>query len=364
VGAAPAAGAAAEAQQPRGREAARRGLVLLLLRRRVRGDGGDLVVLVGEGVLACLRGHRGEEPAAGGGGNLDRRRRPPPRLPEAEPPEEARDEADPNPPEPAAPLVPFAALLVVARRLPAAAAIAVAEQVGRRRRDGRERAGGHPRDVLGRARLRLPHERHRPGLRPVVAERQVGRGALLGEQPLVELAVLPDAQRALRHDDGAVAPVRAPRRRRLVCHHAGTGRHLALSLPDETDVTVWSRSKRPCAPGSECTCAVGGKDAAASYRTDLARWLDVTFRTHARLQTTERHRAGCTTGWHDEMDGWMDGYAWHGPAPTDEQTAILFSSWPVQYFSWRVQYFSFYTCRMQCAEDQFNKVLLRNGAPS
>jgi len=80
----PVAGAVAEAQQPQGGKAARHGLVLF----RVRGNDGADLVLVDVVVLACLRGHRGEEPPAGGRRHLDWRRRAlsSPPLPEAEPP--------------------------------------------------------------------------------------------------------------------------------------------------------------------------------------------------------------------------------------------------------------------------------------
>lgn len=98
---------------------------------------------------------------------------------------------------------------------------------GRRGDDRRDRGGGggcgqHAAGVgvLGRPRLGLPHERHGAGARAVVAEGGVAQRALPGEQTRVELALVRDAQRALRL---------AGRRRRAagaVCAGAGSWRHL------------------------------------------------------------------------------------------------------------------------------------------
>jgi hypothetical protein len=86
-------------------------------------------------------------------------------------------------------------------------------------------AGSAPATSLGVTGC-LSQTNGRAGLRPVVPERQAVAGALLGEEPLVKLAVLLDAQRALRQD----AAVSWARRRRLVVGHGG--RHLS-----GTDVT-------------------------------------------------------------------------------------------------------------------------------
>jgi hypothetical protein len=204
-------------------------------------------------VLASLGRDRGGEQPPAGRGHLDRRwLRPPPRLHEAEPPEDAGDEADPDTPEPAPLLLALLALLMMVRGAGHhLAAGSTTEQVRRWLRDSRHRTGGSPGDVPGRARLCLPDERHRAGLRPVIPERQVaGAGALLGEEPLVELTVLIDAQRALRKDDAAGRGARWRRRRLLVVGHGR--RHLS-----GTDAT---------GEGSEHSCVpvwypAGGKDA-------------------------------------------------------------------------------------------------------
>jgi hypothetical protein len=106
-------------------------------------------------------------------------------------------------------------------------------------------AGSAPATSLGVTGC-LSQTNGRAGLRPVVPERQAVAGALLGEEPLVKLAVLLDAQRALRQD----AAVSWARRRRLVVGHGG--RHLS-----GTDVTE-EGSKHSCVPVQN---PAGGKDA-------------------------------------------------------------------------------------------------------
>uniref|UniRef100_A0A8R7TZ65 Uncharacterized protein n=1 Tax=Triticum urartu TaxID=4572 RepID=A0A8R7TZ65_TRIUA len=139
-------------------------------------------------------------------------------LADGEPAEHVGDEADLDRPLEPVPLLP-ALSRAAAGHVDAAV---LAEQVGRGRGDGRERAADHARGVPGRAGLRLPDERHRARLRPVVPERRVGPRALLGEQPLVELAALLDPERALRHH-GAERALR-PR------HLAGARRHRSLCV--------------------------------------------------------------------------------------------------------------------------------------
>lgn len=150
----------------------------------------------------------GEEPAGGRRGLHGRRgRRRAGWLAEREAAEDGGDEADLDPLEPAV----AAVLAATINNIPAAAtAVRLrrrrhggggAEVVGRRRGDGRDAAGlgeGGGGVDLGRARVGLPDEGDGAGAGAVVAERRVALGALLGEQPRVELAVVRDAQRALR----------------------------------------------------------------------------------------------------------------------------------------------------------------------
>jgi hypothetical protein len=224
--------AAAELHHPRARADAEAEHPLHPRRRR-RGLVAAAVLLVASfigGVGA------GEEPAGGRRG-LDRRRRGPAGLTKGEAAEDGGDEADLYPPE----LVPAAAPAAAAGLAVAPGAVAerrAAEVVGRRRGDdgGAGARGQHAGGVgvLGRARLRLPHEGHGAGPRAVVAEGRVAQGRLPGEQARVELAVVRDAQRALRL---------AGRRRRAAAAGAalaGSRRHqLRPSRPRPSAAARW-----------------------------------------------------------------------------------------------------------------------------